>query len=287
MLVVSKLVDSSIAANNNGDWTGEFDRIPGILTPTSEPAFILVRTDEENTSSGLSWVFIMYVPEDAKVRDKMIYASTRNLLLRELGEIRFPYTLYVTSVKELSQEGYRKHCLALATEAPLTEREQELQRIRREEVNLSRNSGSNLSLAALSASSGAGGNSASGGLQLFPLTEEAKVAIVDFKAGKADFICLGIVVISKDDTKISLTARSGSFEDASEANGLIPKDSPAYVIFRHKKKHVVFLYYCPQGCKVSLRMIHSSSKASFINLLQTEHGVNLDKKVRYSPSTRF
>lgn len=49
-----------------------------------------------------------YVPDTAQVRQKMLFASTRLTLVRELGAERFRETIFVTSKDELTAEGFRK-----------------------------------------------------------------------------------------------------------------------------------------------------------------------------------
>ncbi|KAG9097192.1 Twinfilin-1, partial [Ceratobasidium sp. 370] len=62
------------------------------------PAYVLARTDATDNT----WLFISYVPDIAKVRDKMLYASTRGALTKALGDQRFKDSLFATS-KELEE----------------------------------------------------------------------------------------------------------------------------------------------------------------------------------------
>lgn len=63
---------------------------------TTTPAYIFVRLDEKNSTNEYKWLFLCYVPDHAKVRDKMLYASTRATLTRELGDYRFVDSIYGT-----------------------------------------------------------------------------------------------------------------------------------------------------------------------------------------------
>ena len=60
------------------------------------PAYIFVRFDEKGTAGEYKWLFLCYVPDGAKVRDKMLYASTRATLTKELGDYRFVDNIYGT-----------------------------------------------------------------------------------------------------------------------------------------------------------------------------------------------
>jgi twinfilin-like protein len=62
------------------------------LLDALEPCYVLFRldaptasSDESTSSSAADWVLMCYVPDKAKVRDKMLYSSTRAALRKELG----------------------------------------------------------------------------------------------------------------------------------------------------------------------------------------------------------
>jgi twinfilin-like protein len=52
--------------------------------------------DEKTSTGEYKWLFLCYVPDHAKVRDKMLYASTRATLTKELGDYRFADSIYGT-----------------------------------------------------------------------------------------------------------------------------------------------------------------------------------------------
>lgn len=60
------------------------------------PAYVLVRLDTKNSEGEYNWLFLAHVPDNAKVRDKMLYASTRATLTKELGDNRFSDNMYGT-----------------------------------------------------------------------------------------------------------------------------------------------------------------------------------------------
>lgn len=59
--------------------------------------YILFRHDSTFSNGDFQWMLLIYIPDNAKVRDKMLYASSRATLLRELGEQRFVDTLFGTA----------------------------------------------------------------------------------------------------------------------------------------------------------------------------------------------
>ena len=70
------------------------------------PSYILIRLDDKANTGNYNWLFLSYVPDNAKVRDKMIYASTRASLTKELGDNHFTDSIYGTT--KVINELYRK-----------------------------------------------------------------------------------------------------------------------------------------------------------------------------------
>lgn len=97
----------------------DLDQLQTHLTPT-KAHYILLKIAPESPNG---YVAITYVPNAAPVRQKMLFASTRLTLVRELGIERFRETLFVTEASELTAEGWARHEKHSAQEAPLTEEE--------------------------------------------------------------------------------------------------------------------------------------------------------------------
>ena len=113
--------------------TDFFDDLP-TLTPflsTTAASYIILRR-YQNAPDG--FVAVTYIPDAAPVRQKMLFASTRLTLVRELGTERFRESLFVTELKELEKEGWEKHDAHGALSAPLTEEEESLKGIREAEA---------------------------------------------------------------------------------------------------------------------------------------------------------
>jgi twinfilin-like protein len=106
--------------------------VESLLQPHIKPneaLYIILR----KYSSAPALVAVTYVPDTAKVRQKMLFASTRLTLVRELGSEHFRDTFFATTADELSPAGFEKHEAHSALEAPLTEEERSLGEVRRAE----------------------------------------------------------------------------------------------------------------------------------------------------------
>jgi hypothetical protein len=106
-----------------------------LLAPHLQPKealYIILR--RYASSEPAPFVAITYVPDAAPVRQKMLFASTRLTLTRELGIERFRETIFCTTPAELTAEGFEKHDKHTKLEAPLTEEEQTLGEVKRKEA---------------------------------------------------------------------------------------------------------------------------------------------------------
>lgn len=109
------------------------DNINTLVLPAladSEPLYLLLKRYD----SAPRLVAVSYIPDTAKVRQKMLFASTRLTLVRELGREHFRETIYATTRDELTPEGFEKHDKHEQLEAPLTEEERSLEGVKQAEA---------------------------------------------------------------------------------------------------------------------------------------------------------
>ena len=128
----------------------------------------------QNAPDG--FVAVTYVPDKAKVRQKMLFASTRLTLVRELGAERFRETLFATTKDELTAEGWRKHDKHGELKAPLTEEEQTLRGVKEAEAEASMGTTSR--------------SSHVGGPLSFPLADPARQALKALPEGADNLVQL-------------------------------------------------------------------------------------------------
>ncbi|KAK2066695.1 hypothetical protein P8C59_000486 [Phyllachora maydis] len=106
--------------------------VSSLLTPhvkKDEALFVILRRD----AAAPFLAAVTYVPDTAHVRQKMLFASTRLTLLRELGSEHFRESIFATTPEDLSPAGFQKHDAHSAVAAPLTEEERTLGEVKRAE----------------------------------------------------------------------------------------------------------------------------------------------------------
>ena len=112
------------------DFFSDLNGLPAFLQKDAAAYIILRRY--QNAPDG--YVAVTYVPDTAPVRQKMLFASTRLTLVRELGTERFRESIFATELKELEPQGWEKHDASGALKAPLTEEEESLKGIKEAEA---------------------------------------------------------------------------------------------------------------------------------------------------------
>lgn len=143
------------------------------LIRENEAAYIILRRHAD-ASDG--YVAVTYVPDTAPVRSKMLFASTRLTLVRELGLERFRETIFATTKAELTAEGWWRHDKHGEIQAPLTQEERALQGVKEAEAEASRGTGTRSS----HVSSGVN----------FPIAEEALQALRGLEGGQENLVQL-------------------------------------------------------------------------------------------------
>lgn len=128
------MIPLEIISSSSTDFFDDLTALEPLLKE-NEAAYIILRR-YQNAPDG--YVAVTYVPDTANVRQKMLFASTRLTLTRELGTERFRETIFATTRQELTAEGWRKHDKHGELKAPLTEEEQTLQGVKEAEAEASR-----------------------------------------------------------------------------------------------------------------------------------------------------
>jgi len=244
----------------SGDFNSDLSSIPSLLdADTGVPCYILVKLDSDTAQ----FVMFCYVPSKSKVKDKMLYASTRSNLKQQLGANYFVDEVFGDSAADFSAQGYKHHVESKKVEAPLTEREQ----IKQMEIE----SGEIYS----------GGASTYVHGVAFPVEASATNAIKQLIAKQIKYVQIGI---DCDNEKIICTKT----ESSMTLDGLrkqIPLDEPRFHFFAYTHDHegssvtsFVYLYSCPDGSNgsksapVRMRMLYSSSKANVAEIAKAAGG---------------
>ncbi|KAI8804737.1 hypothetical protein BJ742DRAFT_823076 [Cladochytrium replicatum] len=258
------IVNESLVHNGAVDVAGsletDFALIRDWLLPT-DPAFVLLRTDTPTSSGDYEWIVLHYVPDKARVRDKMLYSSSKGTLLKDLGDSKFVDSIYGSTQEELSFEGYKKHLVHKQSSAPLTEREKELAAVKAAENSAEITISSRRGLMATT-------NSAS---MAFPWNEDAEAAVGRFWADEEGTPHLIILAIDIENERIALEVDQSPVGQ-NQVAGIVTADKPRFLLYRAvesgAKDAVIFAMTCPYAAKVKERMLYSSARGGVISALE-------------------
>lgn len=237
----------TIPIQSQSSFTSDLSQLEPHLQPNAA-AYILLKTHPDAADG---YAAITYVPNAAPVRQKMLFASTRLTLVRELGIERFRHTIFATEKSELTAEGWAKHEAHEKQAAPLTEEESGLQGVKEAEARESQGTGARRGHVSsrVDVKTGEGVLEALGSLK----EEGCKGTLVQLKYALPDE-----------------TLQLESSEDGvppEKVAGTMSTSEPRYAFYSHPSAAargtpaVLFIYTCPSGSKIKERMVYSTGKS--------------------------
>jgi len=225
----------------------DFELISSLLE-TDRPCYILFNN---NVEGKVEWLLLSYVPDKSKVKDKMIYASTRSNLKLGLGNSFFVDEVHGTIPSDFTYQGYQRHVTHKKSDAPLTESELMKTREVEQPVYMGNSSTYVHGVA-------------------FPVEANAIKAIQDLVSGSINYVQLSV-----DTVKERICLGGTDTIELSQLSDKIPTNEPRFHFFNYQHEFdgnnvnsFLYVFSCPDGSKgttsapVKLRMLYSSSKAN-------------------------
>lgn len=243
------------------------------------PVYLLLRKPQDNASES-SLVALTYIPSNAPVRAKTIFASTRSTLVRELGSEKFAETIFATDEDEVVGEAVWREREAegngngasagFRREDLMDEKERELQAVRRaeEEARI----GTPQRDIGIGGTFGRG-NATSGMRISMPVEEEARAALRELRQGS--LVQLAIDIPRETFTLETLQPKV----DAGSVSSHISPSSPRYTFYHYPgSEALIFIYTCPSNSSIKERMLYASSRRHAIDIAENE-GLKIHKKI--------
>lgn len=264
------LVSSLVRAPSESKTEVEDFELLGDILQDDKPAYVLFRLGDH---AEKDWLFISYVPDHAKVRDKMLYASTRATISRQLGDSNFKDSMFATTKDELTPRGYLAHLASKQAQAPMTLRERELADIKAAEGADASSMGTSLRSSNVW---GDGGNTINANLGL-KWDEQAHKALSSWSAQDGDPVVQFNIDIPNEMIVVSSNNHSGQLQ--------FPDDQPTYTFYKllhdGDSERRVFIYSCPSKSPIKSRLLYSCNSIS-VSSKGPEYGFTLDKKIETS-----
>lgn len=246
-------------------WDTDFDEFVLNQIEPNNPCYLFYRLDEK-TNSGYTWLFITWSPDLAATKQKMLYASTKSTLKLEFGAGQIKDELFGTVQDDISLEGYLRHLKSELAPKPFTNREEEIEELKKSENLIRINVDSKHKT-----------------LQgvMFPVEKQGIDKLESFKLEDCDYIRFSIDIKGE---KILLD----KFYDKLDVNKIveeIPSDKGRFHLYRFRYTHegedfksIIFIYSMPGFvCTVKERMLYSSCKSELLSFLKSVALLEINK----------
>lgn len=256
------IIPAGTISSSSSTFLSDLSNLQSHVQPNAA-LYILLRRADSLSSPDKSLVAVTYVPNAAPVRQKMLFASTRLTLVRELGGEHFAESVFTTEASELTSSGWEKHLAHEKQDNPLTAEEQSLQDIKEAEALESRGT--------------RGQGLAQGGRIAIRADDEIAGALRTLGEGGTD----NLVQLRMDGQTETLQLVSSSSASPSTIASSIDTKEPRYAFYRHDDpdSSIVFISTCPSAAKIRERMIYAASRGNVVSLAQNEGGLKVAKKL--------
>ncbi|KAK4546677.1 hypothetical protein LTR36_001895 [Oleoguttula mirabilis] len=234
------------------------------LSPT-QATYVLLKTHPDAADG---YAAVTFVPNAAPVRQKMLFASTRLTLVRELGLERFRQQVFATEKEELTAEGWRKHEAHVGLDAPLTEEESGLKSVKDAE-------------AAESIGTSVRRGHVSGKMDI-----KTGDGVLEALGSLNEDGCKGTLVQLKYQLPQEVLTLDSS-TDGVEPSGVaasIDSAEPRYSFYSvpsstSEKPEILFIYTCPSGSKIKERMVYATGKSWVRIVAERDAGIAVSRSL--------
>jgi twinfilin-like protein len=243
--IVNEQFELLKTGNQTGNIGGDFDSMASVVND-DDPLYFVFRLEGKK-----NWLVISYVPPNTKVKDKMLNASAKSELQRQLGFQFFTQEFHTNNREELSWAYYHGQ----TTAKPFSAGELEHQRILADE-DAERNFRAK--------PSGGAYHSVA-----MPLSAGAQDKVRQFSSGSVNFVELVI-----NAAKNGIDAGAAENVGESDLPRRIHSREPRFYLYKSGVKSV-FIFSCPDNAAPQLKMTYSSAKGS----VETGVGVQFGKRI--------
>ncbi|KAI0010221.1 hypothetical protein F4779DRAFT_627309 [Xylariaceae sp. FL0662B] len=257
---------------SSNDFTSNLSQLTPHLK-ADEALYVLLR----RYADAPRLVAVTYVPDAAKVRQKMLFASTRLTLVRELGSEHFRETIFATTADELAPAGFDKHDRHAEVDAPLTEEERTLGEVKRAEAE----AGAGTGVREIHLSKNMN----------MPVAADALAALTELGRGEGSGLVM--LKINPETEVVELVADASTPSTIPELVSTISATEPRFTFFRYahgqadapgmdgRADAVLFFYTCPAspGMRaIKFRMMYPLMKRAVLAAAESEAGVRVDRR---------
>jgi len=235
----------------------DFEKVAPLFEPKS-PSYVIFRLDTQN-ATGHEWLLISWVPDGSTVKDRMLYASTRDSLKKQLGKNYFVQNdMFGSELDEFTWDAYQDMLKKPFAPAPLTGSEMHALNEATAEIDH-------------------GSTREYVHSVRFPLSSDASNALQSFSASK------NFVQLKVDPNRETIELVSAKKISVSELAHELDRNEPRFTFFKYthtfKGESIdsnVFIYSNPDNSPIKLRMLYSTVK-SVVSAAAEESGIIVER----------
>jgi len=228
--------------NLSSNLQADFETIVNLFEPKS-PSYVIFRLDSQNMT-GYEWLLVSWVPDGSSVKNRMLYASTRDSLKKQLGKPYFVSNdLFGSEKSEFSWAAYQDTLSKPASSTALTASEMQYHH----EATLEIDPGHTREYVH--------------GVR-FPLSAAAHDALNQFSMRQ------NFVQLSVDATTETIELVSAKKITVNDLSNEISSTEPRFTFFKYTHTFSgesidsnVFVYSCPENAPVKQKMLYSTVKS--------------------------
>ncbi|CAI4490554.1 BBL_G0020630.mRNA.1.CDS.1 [Saccharomyces cerevisiae] len=256
VIIIAKISPDSTSVHQT-QVARSFEELVQLASQEREPLYIFYKPE------GLDkYFFVSFIPDGSPVRSRMLYASTKNTLARQVGSNSLSTEQpLITDAQDLVDLKNFDSARPAGQNKPLTHDEEMQIEINKQQALLRKNTSVKL----------VSQDSASPLSLTFRVNSEKPINEILDSEGK------NLIIFQIDPSNETIQiVQSDTCPSVDELYIDLP--GPSYTIFRQGDSSF-FIYSCPSGSKVKDRMIYASNKNGFINYLKNDQKIAFSKVV--------
>ena len=253
LIIVAKISQDSTLVELLNKFTS-LEELKHILG--DEPLYIFIKNFNEDPKH---YHFVSFVPDTSSIRSKMLHASTKNTLLREIGSNVLGQQILATDfddIKDIINETKINENILLTDHERIELAINQQQR----QMKLQSSGGRQLVSQTNGVSTQLNFEVDVEGIPLFQQLEETN--LISFKIDIIDEI---VLVESKKNI-------------SAPTNIEINTEHPTYTLYKNEDL-IYFIYACPSGSKVKDRMLYASNRSGFLKYLTENQNLTIAKVI--------
>ena len=236
-----------------------------ILDLLDRPCYIAYRLDAKSVELGYQWLFVSYIPDGCKVKDRMLLSTTKDSCKKDLGLPYFTVSMHGSSKSDISLDIFKQRRREIAGDELLTDKERQILEERFAEVESGPSKQYVHSLQ-------------------FKVSPTAVEKMKAFGAGKLAAVSL-VVAVETETLDFDEEFKNGTGIDEVGAK-VAEKEEPRYIFFKKDRDTNLFIYFCPEGAAIKLKMIYTTIESNPSGLA-AELGIDIAKNLELRDPADF